>query len=167
MLYQVKVNDVNDFEIEIAKSGLKVNHEVITLDTINLKGGHSHILYQDKSYEVEIISLDQAEKTVVIKVNGSTYQVAIADQYDLLLRQLGMDNRQANKVQEIKAPMPGLVIKVLVEVGQEVNKGDSLLILEAMKMENILKSTTGGVIKNIRVAKGDKVEKNEVLVQFT
>ncbi|MNF13023.1 Glutaconyl-CoA decarboxylase subunit gamma [compost metagenome] len=67
---------------------------------------------------------------------------------------------------EIKAPMPGLVLNVIVESGQEVNKGDNLLILEAMKMENIIKSPSSGIVKKILVTKGDKVEKNEILIQF-
>jgi biotin carboxyl carrier protein len=167
MRYQVKVNDVNNFEIEVAKNGLRVNNEVITFDAVALTAAHSHILYQNKSYKVEIVAFYQEEKSVSIKVNGNIYRVEVADQYDLLLKKLGMDNLQTNKVQEIKAPMPGLVLNVLVEVGQEVNKGDNLLVLEAMKMENILKSTTAGTIKEIKVIKGNKVEKNQVLLQFS
>ncbi len=166
MRYQVKVNGVNDFEIVAANNELKVGGASVYFDAINLVGGHSHVLYQDKSYEVEVFSLDQLEKTVIVKVNGSEYQVAVTDQYDLLLKQLGMDSLQKQKVLEISAPMPGLVLKVLVEVGQEVSKGDNLLVLEAMKMENILKSTASGVIKNITIKLGDKVEKNQILLQF-
>jgi biotin carboxyl carrier protein len=77
-----------------------------------------------------------------------------------------MDSALANKVSEIKAPMPGLVLSVLVTEGQEVSKGDSLLVLEAMKMENVIKSPASGMIKKILINKADKVEKNEILIQF-
>lgn len=80
---------------------------------------------------------------------------------------MGFDNTKRNKMLEIKAPMPGLVLNVMVEEGQEVNKGDNLLVLEAMKMENIIKSPSSGNVKKIRVNKGDKVEKNEILIQFS
>jgi biotin carboxyl carrier protein len=71
-----------------------------------------------------------------------------------------------SKVNEIKAPMPGLVLDIIAEVGQEVNEGDNILILEAMKMENNIKSPTTGVIKEIKCEKGAAVEKNEVLILF-
>jgi biotin carboxyl carrier protein len=102
----------------------------------------------------------------VVKVNGNTYTIQVEDQFDQLLKQLGLDNLAANKVLEIKAPMPGLVLNVMIAVDQEVSKGDNLLILEAMKMENILKSTTAGVVKKILVKQGDKVDKNQILIQF-
>jgi biotin carboxyl carrier protein len=60
--------------------------------------------------------------------------------------------------------MPGLVLKVLVEEGKEFKKGDNLLILEAMKMENILKAPADGKVKSIKIKPGDKVEKNEILL---
>ena len=166
-MYQVKVNDQNQFQIEVDKNLVKVNEDTIAFDSISLGGGHSHVLYKDKSYNIEIIAYHQEEKCVELKVNGNVYNVAIKDQYDQLLQQLGLDTLQTNKVQEIKAPMPGLVLNLLVKVGQEVNKGDNLLVLEAMKMENIIKSTSAGIVKSILVIKGDKVEKNAVLIRFS
>jgi biotin carboxyl carrier protein len=77
-----------------------------------------------------------------------------------------MDNLAAKKVNEVKAPMPGMVLKILVKDGDEVKKGDPLLVLEAMKMENILKSPTDGVIKKIAAVTGVAVEKNQLLIQF-
>ena len=82
------------------------------------------------------------------------------------MHSLGMDNVASSKVNQIKAPMPGMVLNVLVNEGTEVKKGDVLLVLEAMKMENMLKSPTDGVIKKIAVQKGNAVEKNQLLIQF-
>ncbi|MCY1533126.1 pyruvate carboxylase [compost metagenome] len=113
-----------------------------------------------------MVSFNLEEKFAVIKVNGTIYKVAIADPFDLLLKQLGMDNMKVNKVQQIKAPMPGLVLNVLINEGDEVKKGDNLLVLEAMKMENMIKSPADGTIRKVNVTKGDKVEKNEVLINF-
>lgn len=166
-MYKVKVNDQYNFEIEAGQRELKVNGSDVILDKVNLAAGHSHVIYKDRSYRVEIVSEDRAEKRAEIKVNGRLYNVQTEDQFDQLLKQLGMDNLSAGKVQEIKAPMPGLVLKVLIAEGQEVKKGDSLLVLEAMKMENNIKSTTDGVVKKILINQGDKVEKNAVLLQFS
>jgi biotin carboxyl carrier protein len=62
--------------------------------------------------------------------------------------------------------MPGLVVKLLVQVGDMVNKGDGLLVLEAMKMENLIKASGNGTVKAIKVSAGTKVEKGELLIQF-
>jgi biotin carboxyl carrier protein len=70
------------------------------------------------------------------------------------------------KVNDVKAPMPGMVFNVLVSEGQDIKKGDPLIVLEAMKMENVLKSPTDGTVKKIAVTKGVAVEKNQVLIQF-
>ncbi|HWW42796.1 acetyl-CoA carboxylase biotin carboxyl carrier protein subunit [Pedobacter sp.] len=166
-MYKVKVNDRYSFEIEAEQEGLKVNGEMLNVDRAVLTGGHAHMIYKDRSYRIEMVSEDRDAKQLEVKVNGRMYVVNVEDQFDQLLKQLGMDNLSANKVQEIKAPMPGLVLNVLVTEGQEVKKGDSLLVLEAMKMENIIKSSTDGIVKKIAVKHGEKVDKNAVLLQFS
>ncbi|TCC96333.1 biotin/lipoyl-containing protein [Pedobacter hiemivivus] len=163
----VKVNDRYNFDVELEQKLLKVDGVELQIDSTTLADGHTHVIYNNKSYNIELVSEDKAEKKSVVKVNGTLYEVAIEDQYDLLLKQLGLDNTKANKMLEVKAPMPGLVLNIMVAEGQEVNKGDNLLVLEAMKMENILKSPSSGTVKKVLVNKGVKVEKNEVLIQFS
>ena len=106
------------------------------------------------------------EKKLVVKINNTPYSLDIKDKYDDLLHSLGLDSLASKKVNDIKAPMPGMVLNILVTEGQEVKKGDGLIVLEAMKMENILKSPTDGVIKKIAITKGVAVEKNQLLIQF-
>jgi len=77
-----------------------------------------------------------------------------------------MDNLSNKKVSNLKAPMPGLVLDISTKEGETVKKGDTLLILEAMKMENAIKSPTDGIIKNIAINKGEAVEKNQVILNF-
>lgn len=164
---KVKVNDHYNFEVTLERDVLTVEGAEVCLDSVVLSDKHVSVIYQNRSYNIELVSEDKVEKTSVIKVNGNLYHVAIRDQYDLLLQQLGLDSSKASKMKEIKAPMPGLVLNVIAEEAQEVNKGDNLLVLEAMKMENIIKSPASGVVKKILVSKGDKVEKNEILIQFS
>ena len=77
-----------------------------------------------------------------------------------------MDLLTSNKASDLKAPMPGLVVDVTVSPGDQVKKGDKLLVLEAMKMENILKAPADATVKGVNISKGKTVEKNEVLIQF-
>jgi len=166
-MYQVKVNEKYNFVVQTENKQFKVNNEVIKLDQIFLNQNSSHILYQNKSYLVEVVELIKEEKKAIIKINGNIYTLNVEDQYDQLLKQLGMDNLAVNKILQVKAPMPGLVLSVLVAEGDEVQKGDSLLVLEAMKMENMIKSPTDGIIKKIEVKPGNTVEKNELLISFS
>jgi biotin carboxyl carrier protein len=160
--------DKKEFLIDLEKgtnSGL-INNEKFQWDVIKVKENVYHIIKDNTSYNLEVISVKAKEKAFVIKVNGLKYKFNVKDKYDELLQSLGMDNLANNKVSELKAPMPGLVLDVSINAGEAVSKGDALLILEAMKMENIIKSPTDGIIKNISVNKGETVEKNQVILNF-
>jgi biotin carboxyl carrier protein len=135
-------------------------------DLVEYSTGCFHIIYKNQSYRAEIVKTDAATKTFVIKVNGVVQTVAVKDKFDLLLEKMGMTSSASSKVNNIKAPMPGLIIDLKVKVGDNVNAGDALLILEAMKMENVLKSPGGGTVKTVKVKKGDSVEKGQILIEF-
>lgn len=79
---------------------------------------------------------------------------------------LGLQAGGGQKINSVKAPMPGLVLEVSVAPGQAVQKGDTLLILEAMKMENVIKAAGEGVVKAIPATKGLAVDKGQVLIEF-
>jgi biotin carboxyl carrier protein len=124
------------------------------------------LLLNNQSYNIQVIKTEPSDKKLVIKVNGKKYNLDVKDKYDELLHNLGLDNIASKKVNDIKAPMPGMVLNILVGEGQQVKKGDSLLVLEAMKMENILKSPADGIVKKVVAIKGTAVEKNQLLIQF-
>lgn len=163
---KVTVNNHYQFDVDVVKEVLQVNGNPIDYDLLKLSEQASHIIHQNKSYSVEVVDFDKEEKLASIKVNGNVYEVQVTSQLDLLLKQLGMDNLTSNKIAQLKAPMPGLVLNILVKEGDEVKKGDSLIVLEAMKMENIIKSPADAVVKKIEVKQGDKIEKNTVLISF-
>jgi len=166
-MLQLKVNDRRDYKIEKGKDELLINGEKIDADIQQLSPSAYHIINNLRSYNAEVISFDREAKTAEIKVNGNIYTVAAKDQFDILLDQLGLSRLNSAKVSELKAPMPGLVLKLFVNEGSEVKKGDNLFILEAMKMENIIKSPADVVIKTIKIKPGDKVEKGQVLLIFS
>jgi len=155
-----------DYKVEIIKDEFYLNGQSISIDAIQMKDTNFHVLKNEKSFDVDLIKINKEDKTITLKVNGNKYELKISDQFDELLKNLGMDVLSTKKVNQVKAPMPGLVLSIVVEEGSSVKKGDPLLILEAMKMENILKSPVDGTIKKIAVTKGVPVEKNQLLIEF-
>jgi len=166
-MYKVKVNGQYDFDIDKNGDAVAINGKHINADTQQIGASTWHIINDLKSYNAEVVSFNAAEKTAEIKVNNAVYTVTAKDQFDLLLDKLGMSNMAGAKVSELKAPMPGLVLKIFVAEGAEVKKGDNLFVLEAMKMENIIKAPADVVVKTVKIKPGDKVEKNQVLLQFS
>jgi biotin carboxyl carrier protein len=144
----------------------QINGVNFELDLAGLGKNHFHLIKEGKGFTVEQIHFNAEEKTFIISVNGNKYQASVKDKYDELLKSLGFEGLGSRKVNEMKAPMPGLVLDILAKEGNEVKKGDAILVLEAMKMENILKSPTDGIIKKVSVKKGNAVEKNQVLINF-
>jgi biotin carboxyl carrier protein len=135
--------------------------EILTTDN-----GKICFLLNQQRYETEILQVNREERWVELRINGKPVRVAISTPLDKLLHAMGMDTASAARAAQVKAPMPGLVLRVLVEPGAEVQKDDKVMILEAMKMENVIKSPGHGIVKQILVQPGQAVDKNQVLVDF-
>jgi biotin carboxyl carrier protein len=155
-----------EFEVTSTDKGFSVNGNPITWDVAKISDQYFHVIYHNKSYKAELVKHDSVTKTVMLKINGHKYTVTLKDQFDLLLEKMGMSVSSSNKINFIKAPMPGLIIDLKVKAGDVVKAGDQLLILEAMKMENIIKAQGEGSVKSVKVIKGDSVEKGQVLIEF-
>jgi biotin carboxyl carrier protein len=155
-----------EFRVETEAGKKTVNGKPFEADVVEIRDGKFHILRNNKSYAAEIVEVNHEEKKVTVKINHTEYHVSIRDKYDDLLHDLGLDAGSAQHAADVKAPMPGLVLSVMVQPGQKIQKGDAIVVLEAMKMENILKAVADGEVKKILVKKGDKVEKNQVMVNL-
>lgn len=156
--YKLSVNNTSSFDLN--ESDLK------NLDAVSVGNNKFHVLKDHKPYKAEIVSADFIAKKYTIKVNNNTYEVAIADALDMLIRSMGIERGRTKVVNAIKAPMPGLILEISVEVGQTVKENDPLLILEAMKMENSFLSPRDGIIKSIAVEIGHAVDKGQLLIEF-
>jgi biotin carboxyl carrier protein len=156
--FKLSVNHANVYDL--TESDLK------NLDAVSVEKDKFHILKNHIPYKVEIVSADFLTKKYTIKVNNNAYKVAIEDALGILIKSMGIERGRAKVVNAIKAPMPGLILEINVEVGQTVKENDPLLILEAMKMENSFLSPRDGIIKSIAVEKGYAVEKGQLLIEF-
>jgi acetyl/propionyl-CoA carboxylase alpha subunit len=138
-------------------SGYTVNGNAMDGFTIEKNG---------KIFKADLLKVDYKEKTFLIKINGRRIEVKAQDRFDLLLAKLGMTGLASKKINQLKSPMPGLILEILVTPGQTIKAGEPLLILEAMKMENMIKAPADVVIKTIKTTQGKAVEKNELLLEF-
>lgn len=167
-MYNVEINN-NSYSV-LPENG-EVHQGTMNKEAYNFSYTHKDannlvVTQNGETYNVEIAQLDLDNKKVVLRINGRKYKTAISDQFDQLLKDLGLEGLTEKKITDLRSPMPGLVVDILVEPGQEVKKGDAVAVLEAMKMENILKSPVDVTVKSVNVDKGVAVEKNQVLITF-
>lgn len=156
--FKVKVNDTFEFEFD--------KKSISQLDAVSVETNKFHILHQNFPYKAEIVSSHFNQKKYTVKVNNNTYNVAISNPLDSLIKEMGFEAGKTKQVNVIKAPMPGLILEISVIIGQTVKENDNLLILTAMKMENSFLSPREGVIKHIAISVGDSVVKGDLLIEF-
>ncbi len=134
------------------------------LDIVRQADGSWHILHQNLSYNLKVLHIDRQNKTIKLELNGESFHVQIADPLQQLIEEMGLSSRPHHQSGEVLAPMPGLVLNILVKEGETIEKDQPLLILEAMKMENIIKAEGQGSVARIAVEKGQAVNKGELLL---
>lgn len=166
MKYNIIYNENKAHEIELKDNKIIIDGQNIDIDLVHIYKEKYHIIDNNESFNIEVVRADFQNKIFEIKVNDTVYPIQLEDELDMLLEQMGMSTAVSNTMDNVKAPMPGLVLRITVEVGQEVNKGDNLIVLEAMKMENIIKATGIGKVKNILVTEKQAVEKNQLLIEM-
>lgn len=152
--------------VEKTEDSIKVNQKQITWDLKWVEDRKIHLIRENKSIEAELLSVDRTTKTLQIRIGHRTATLKLKDRFDLLLEKMGMSINGNGSLKDIKAPMPGLILDLKIKPGDEVKKGDVVLILEAMKMENIIKSPGDGIVKEVKVSLKQSVEKNQVLILF-
>jgi len=144
--------------------------QLIDADNITLNDSDVNnqiILDNNKSKLVSVKGVDHELKRYQIQIDGRIYHVQISDEVDQQILTMNLKSKRSNQLKELRAPMPGLVRQVNVQAGDQVDAGDSLFILEAMKMENLLKSPVNGKVSDVFVKPGESVEKNQILLSFS
>ena len=163
---EVQVNEKNTYSLKEEKGQLLLNGQPILADSLKKESNTWHILVENISYRVSLLKVNTEENEVLLSVNGKKAKVKITSEIESLLKKMGMAGAGTRKAAFINAPMPGMIYSLRVNEGDTVKKGDPVLILEAMKMENVIKSPSDGTIKKIHVKPGNSVEKGQLLMTF-
>ena len=167
-MLQISTGPAYGWEMDFrTTNSITLNDQPFVWDLASLGDGRYHVLHNGNSYNAELLTADYTTKSFVLKINGQRVELQAKDRFDQLLDRMGLSSATATKVNELKAPMPGLIVDIRVQPGQTVHKGDPLLVLEAMKMENILKAPTDGLVSSIKVELRANVTKGQVLIQFS
>jgi biotin carboxyl carrier protein len=153
--YNVEIEEVGEYLYRVVIDG----NEVLVDGRKTGRTNYSLII-DKQSFEVDV---DIAEDEYRVLADGRTYHVRLVDERKTRLGglQSGVEPRGR---QEIAVPMPGKIVAVLVTQGDRVEKGQGLVIVEAMKMENEVRSTISGEVKEIRIKAGETVEAGKVLL---
>jgi biotin carboxyl carrier protein len=156
--------DKTVFDVEPeSETRVKLNGTPKDVRLVRLSEKFYQFIYDNHVYRVEATKTDDG---FALRLNGEMVNVELKDELQQMLDKMSGGAKKKVASGDLKAPMPGLVVKLEVRVGDTVKKGQGLLILEAMKMQNEIKSPVDGVVKEIRVAERQAVEKNFLLMKL-
>jgi len=141
-------------------------NEISSLNCISLNPESFSILSDKEKIVGKVVKNRSQRNSYKVEIDGEYFDVSIKSNLDQLMQNLGLNLSVINKLKVIKSPMPGLVIEINVEEGQKVDENQKILVLEAMKMENVLKIPHDAVIKKLLIKKGQAVEKGQILVEL-
>ncbi len=157
--YFIKINE----QLEITTTSSEIEDQ----DIIRLSRAEYHCLFSQRSFKAEIINIDSHSNEVLLNVNGRQYSCQISNSLNLRIQSLNGNSKRRKQQGQLVASMPGMVLSILVEEGQRVSKGDPLIILEAMKMENVLKAGVSGIVSKINCDNNSPVDKGQLLIELS
>lgn len=161
MKYFARIRE-QEYEVEIEDGVVFLNGEPIDIDLTQVGETELYsVLYDGRSFEL-LIHAERFDYAVTLR--GDQYSVQVEDERTRKLNAGRRTQAVPDGELAVRAPIPGLVVKVLVDDNAEVEEGQPLLILEAMKMENEIRSPKAGTVKAVEVAAGQRVEQNAILL---
>ena len=152
------------FDVHLSGAAVEVDGAAVDVSFEPVGDGSFSLLAAGRSVQATVQAMPDGLLRVTL--DGRMFDVRVQDERELLLERFGLAPGAQSGGQEVKAPMPGLVLKVLAEEGAAIKAGDGLVVLEAMKMENELRAPSGGTVKKIHVQPGEAVVKNALLVEL-
>jgi biotin carboxyl carrier protein len=163
-MYKVSIGS-HDVQVVTGKDA-SVNGVPVDIEFVKSATNSFKMRMNGVEKDADLVKLDKENKLVIVRIEGKKFAVQIKEPVDLMLDKLGISIKSTKKVNNLKAPMPGLVIKILAEQGKHYKAGDALMILEAMKMENVFKAAADVTIKAIEITERQTVEKGQILMVF-
>ena len=158
MMYKVLIKDQ---EIVVTKEDLD-NLDV----SFDKNQGVYQVLKNEKSHQINHLNQSNGGKKQFLQVNDLNIEATILNPLDQQVESMGLSNIDEHKSKSIHAPMPGLILDIMCKEGEDIEEGNSLLILEAMKMENVIKAEGSGTILKIHKAVGETVEKGQLIIEI-
>lgn len=166
MTFETKFNGKKNLvDVDTDSSKFKLNEgeaSVYSFESIN--DGQYLLRIGFRTYTIDSVSVHGNETEFTL--NGQWISATVRNEQDLLLDRLGFRTTTSSDENELRAPMPGKILEILCEKGQQLEKGDALIILEAMKMENELKAPISGTVAAVKIKQGQSVEKNQLLIEI-
>ena len=152
-------------EISLKQSGEKisaeVNGRVYEIEASEVEPNVYLFKHANKIYQIFVAPNENSNEPMQVNVNGSDFEIKLTD--PKRLRGTTGTNEHGDGAAEIKTAMPGKIVRILVEQGAEVQKGDGILVVEAMKMQNEMKSPKDGIVTELRAAEGATVNAGDIL----
>ena len=162
-MIKAKINGEYNYLIEKKDSDFLVNGATQLCDIQKLGEDYYQVIMDNRCFLAKVY---RNERELIIKINQKDYHLEIKDDNDMMLEKLGIKSKSTRFHDHLEAPMPGQIIDIFIQKGDKIKAGQPLLILKAMKMENIIKAPHDGMISEVFVRKDQKIEKDTVMVQF-
>ncbi len=165
MQFESTVDD-QSFEVEINDDNqtATVNGKELPYQLISQSNGRVLFRSGTKLHIIDNIEVDK--QNISFSIDGKFVTTVVKDEQELLLERLGFSTDELASAGLLEAPMPGKILELLVAEGDEVEEGQPVAILEAMKMENELKAPAAGKVASIAVSNSDNVEKNQTILEI-
>lgn len=156
-------NRVFEFNFDNENNKVKINKNTANIHIEKGTDGFDYIVFDKHKYPFEI--LNQTDNKYTILINGVSYNISIETPFSYERKKIIEQNREKQKNEIFKAPMPGKIVDIFVNENDEITEGDSLFVLEAMKMQNEVLSNVTGKIKKIHIKVGENIMKDDVLIE--
>lgn len=167
LVLQIGENEYNASFAKNHPNEVRINHKIFNIELLKkIDERIWSLAVNQRVYQIEFDLFPDGN--AIIYLDGLAFEVNITDETRRFLKKFARESHKTNDegVLKIKAPMPGLVVKIPAKEGDKINKGDSVIVIEAMKMENALKTQKSGTVEKIHVREGLPVEKDALLVEI-
>ena len=163
MSYSYTINEKN-YTVDLQAKNAKIFESDQSVELLSLEGNHAVVSNGNQTFEIWVVEEQPSYR--IINIDGVEIKIEKRERLADLFEKIGYQEDAKSSISEIKAPMPGTIVDFLVKEGQDIEANDPILILEAMKMENIIRATSAATVTEVVATPGSVVQKNDTLIKF-